>query len=823
MPVLINKESGLAENLSPEQMQGAISTGSHHVALNDPEGNAITAAYADAPSLMKQGYSQPSTEQLQGMLKYAKYSTPEEQAKAFAEGIGEGALGPLATLGEKALGVKSEDIRNRAEVHSGTKTAGTLTGFIGSAITGEGLAPVLGAIGKSASSLLPKATGAIAKLAVQEGASMATLQAGDEVSKMITEDPNQSFQTAITHVGLAAAMGGAGGAALGAISPLWKSTIGSKASQLIEDFKGRLGYHMNNPDPVGAVTEELQSHYSNVKNAAENVYGTQGLKSQDIAKMVPREITPEIGVQGDDVLKATDKMMAKAQAEPGIYQGSRLQAVNDYKNRLSSVLDNVNSTPAERFEALNEFKKGIGSLKGWNPLQPIAEKPGAKLIGDLYNSVKEGLENPEVWGKAAERQQAINKGFSEFLPTLKDFEKKFTTEMAGERVIDPGKVSTYMNQLGKPNAEIKQTMLDNFLRASEKYQKVITDTHANLGLDAPQINSSLSAAKASLDQLSPGAKLADVFVKKSLSKLAGSGLGATVGGAIGHTIGLGGIGALVGEHALGPFFSTILPVLVKPLMGGAADAEGLKGAVDYLTAVAKGSSLVEKAAKNVFKPSGEVISSSFIPNERDITRLDNILKQNQVDPSQMLNNQSKVGSYLPNHATAQGQLSANATNYLNSLRPNTDKQAPLDQKPTSNAIQKSQYRNALIIAQQPLSILSKIKSGEITPNDLKTFTTIYPDLHNKLASKLTEQMIEAKSKGTTIPYKAQMGLSMFLGTSLASSMSPKNILINQAVGMPSQQQQQPQGHLKSSMRDLSKGPARDLTPIQSREQDRTKA
>jgi hypothetical protein len=59
-----------------------------------------------------------------------------------------------------------------------------------------------------------------------------------------------------------------------------------------------------------------------------------------------------------------------------------------------------------------------------------------------------------------------------------------------------------------------------------------------------------------------------------------------------------------------------------------------------------------------------------------------------------------------------------------------------------------------------------------------------------MANKITTQMAAARSKGETIDYKTRMGLSLFLGQPLDSTMSPMAI---QAAQPPSPQPMQQQG------------------------------
>lgn len=262
--------------------------------------------------------------------------------------------------------------------------------------------------------------------------------------------------------------------------------------------------------------------------------------------------------------------------------------------------------------------------------------------------------------------------------------------------------------------------------------------------------------------------------------MAGEGLGAAIGAGVGHLVGAGGIGALIGEHALGPFISSILPAITKPLLSSEASGPGLKTAIEYGLQVAKGEALVTKAAKNVFKSGAEVIPMRQVA-ENDREKLDKRLQELQTNPESLLAVGGDVGHYLPEHNSAMGETAMRSVQYLNSLRPNTQRRAPLDQEPKPSQMQNAPYKRALNIAIQPLSVMTHIKEGTLIPQDVVSLKTMYPALYPKLAQNLTNSMINHVSDGGTVPYKTRMPLSIFLGEPLDSSLTASSISSAQAI------------------------------------------
>lgn len=1154
---------------------------------------------------LPQGPAQSSEQQANAMeaqeeTLQQQYGTPGQQAIAGAEAVGRGVAGPLAPMAERALGVNPEDIRGREEANPITSAVGTIGGLLSP--VGQGaLLEQAGA--KAAGKIVGEGILAGAtRGAVKVAAENALYQSGDEVSKMILQDPNQTVQSAIANVGLAGIIGGATGGVLGAVSPLWKAKVGNKASQFAADFRGRMKEHLEDPDRVGTFTDELATYYNNIKASASEVYGPKGLKAQEIKKLLPGgevvpefnpkiravaedyakskgftidhnppvsvnpevgakiakayeemphdpnnpevksaynalinetldqyqfikntglkidPITPEMknpypnsrammndiknnnhlyyypteqgfgttskisdhplltptqeelngkpllandvfrivhdyfgharegngfgpkgeenawmyhkqmfspeaqkamttetrgqnswvnfgpygesnrtnpqktvyadqkagilpewvqekklvhfsnkpqplseiipeqqgtGVMGEErkrdnrvprsyfyeqgtehekfvtgqakykyliahpgkildlssdeakpILEASrdtspygahgidataleknikaagyngyqntkginpgvialfkkskvehiqklsrDLTMGQIQSELqpeaqdqvsniglqlGIPTATKLLGENTtkkitnqmemintksekalqemadkqvpprYINKFKADLDNFqaiatdpNASPAEVFNATQEYKQTLqGYSKGnYGPFAIPSYHEAYDFLNTtkgLGKDVREALEDSSVWGKAADRQKEINKAFKDYLPALQDFEKKFTTKTAdGERVLDPGKASTYFNQLGKPSAELKQSFLKDFLDASEKYKQVIADTHTNLGLQTPIDSTSTNAIWNTLKEQTHGAKLADIFVKK-LGDTSGKLLGGAVGGLLGHLLPVPGseiMGALIGEHAIGPFLGSIMPALAKPMMEKAANGSGLKSATEYSYDALKGKQLSDGAIKNLFKAGSKVIPDHKMPNKQQREKLDTALQKLQKDPSSLANISGQVGHYLPDHSVAVGSTVSNIVAFLNRFRPSEAPRAPLDPpRPVSKPVS-SQYNRLLDIANQPLTVIQSIKDNTITSHDVVALQTMYPALYKALQSKMMEEIVREQAESGSVPYNLRMGLSMFLQQPLDSTMQP--IAILSAQPMPKIQEPQP--------------------------------
>ncbi len=241
---------------------------------------------------------------LQQQALHDQYSTPGQLAKTAVEGVGHGVAGPAFTALETGLLGNADEQRMRAEQHPVLSGASEAVGFVAPALISGGAslgaragisgaakaasiaskaaefsqAGLLEKVGLKAAASLGLSASKEAKIlskigakTINEATQMAMLQAGDEASKMIQKDPEQTADSALAHVGLAAGLGGVFGLGTSSAGQLWKATAGPKAVKFAADFTGRLAHHVDQPGALKAVSGEMEGLYSSVKNLEKGV------------------------------------------------------------------------------------------------------------------------------------------------------------------------------------------------------------------------------------------------------------------------------------------------------------------------------------------------------------------------------------------------------------------------------------------------------------------------------------------------------------------------------------------------------------------------
>jgi hypothetical protein len=310
----------------------------------------------------------------------------------------------------------------------------------------------------------------------------------------------------------------------------------------------------------------------------------------------------------------------------------------------------------------------------------------------------------------------------------------------------------------------------------------------------------------------------------------------------------GGLTDLIKTHIMGTVAEKVLnkaiPKIGQKIIGPAVlkmassnVGEGLYEALDHATSCSQGAQQISRGIEGLFGSMGnKAIDAESSEKDRDKVKdfisdggVDKQIQDaneqipaptpqfaegGEVPPMKELTQPSSVAKIWPEQntmlATAKGRISG----YLNSIRPlPSSSKLPFDSE-RKDPQKEHDYDKAIDLANKPLSILNKIKSGSLGTRDMKHFSSMFPELHQTLSKKITEKIMQnSLDEEKKPPYHVRQALSLFMGTNLDSSLSQPNMAAAQSVFLQQKVQQQPRPASKSS---LSKIGQNAQTPDQSR-------
>lgn len=866
-----------------------------------------------------------------------KYGTPGQQAITALEGIGKGALGPIAPAVETSLGVDPEDIRARSETNPVTAGVGEAAGLVGSLyIPGVGQANVLSKAGKAAQAVTGLAKVAegsslgfkVGSVAVAQAAEMAVYQGGDEVAKMILKDPDQTAETAMTNIGLATVLGGGIGAGFGSVSPLWSATIGPKFEKTLSGLKDHLngGGKLKLPEEIEAAQKTLGIEISPATRAgmsgdpkAAAMYN-ELRESQNPAiindiktleKGSSDAITKSLGIDTADILAyneadtghnlrntflkeykekygpVADQLSARDAVAEGmaITDDSRLKLYGDLlENGMKQV-----GTDSPFYKLYHDYGNRILAKSTLGELDKLSTEIGRSMrsmgtnnnekfvLNDIYNSLKSFKEEQVVsqtkmgYGPGGFAKQGADvlaqrdmasQGYKQFAEMSDKLMNHLGVgDFRGykglvDKLNEAGPEALLRKFSPKGDADLIPFLYGHFpetfkLVQENELKKLIKpavlaakgENDINIKKLSSIIEKGLAGEKAYIESiLSPEAlqkiKAADALVN-ALPEFKSSGtagwmtkmyknMPASVMAAVGWVTSHNPVSAYLAGH-LAQYLGKSAPDALKLsfLKFIASDApikaSGFKAMADLMVATYKGEKLITQSVNNIFKPSIRVLSDIQMPSTRQIERLDKLVASNEQQPNDTFNMATKdndLAHYMPHQQVALSKSAANVMTYLKGLKPKSFKSGPLNRAIEPSTQEVERYNRALEVAQQPAVVLQHIKDGTLLPSDVLDIKSMYPALYNSMVSKLSNEMVNSQHAEEPIPYKTRLGLSLFLGQPVDSSMSPDSILKAQPPP-PQPPQAQGGGNVKRSTSSLGKKTINSsMTPTQGAESSR---
>lgn len=304
-----------------------------------------------------------------------KYSTPSQSALSAAEGAGEAATFGLSTAVERGLGVKAEDIRGRKEANPGWNTAGQIAAL---AVPG---APEAEALSKAGAALpgLVGVSGKLATAAVRAAGEGALLQGGDEVSKMLSNDPQQSAETMVANIGLGAVLGGVAGTAFHAISPLWAARNADKVGEALGKVKSVV-----NPATdaeIASARAEAAAQTGAAENAGQTVEPPKNF--EEMARRVQAAKLPEGSLDmplAGEVQKADQTLGSQFPMHPIQEEALKSKIAQDQYSSLRDMAGKEGDA-ARMYEGAQRYEAGAKLDEAINNISP-----GYKPTTDAYDA-----------------------------------------------------------------------------------------------------------------------------------------------------------------------------------------------------------------------------------------------------------------------------------------------------------------------------------------------------------------------------------------------------------------------------------------------------
>ena len=369
----------------------------------NPQGELKSIPGEQLEDAKAQGYKEASPEDFHNWQNEQEYGGPGGAIKAFAQEAGSAATFGLLPAIQTGLGYTNPyELEGLKEAHPIATGLGGVAGLVGPSLipgVGEYTAGSLltkageaaeSAVGlgkvseaaqaaakfrkagmsaadatKAADKLYQVSMGAkIGSAAVKGAVETALYSSGDEVGKLLT-DPEASVDSTMINVGLSGVLGGAFGAGIGSVSPLWSATLGPKATKMIEGIMSKDGSSSIVDEPI-----------------------------QKALQMLGIEAKPEIkSLLGNSELVTN---AARNLAEKSTIGGSKMrEALAEFKNTLGdTLLDIIQKSPEDLKGLEGVSMEQVGSAMGDTLKDKL--KAIAKPIDEAYAGTQSEFAGYEI-------------------------------------------------------------------------------------------------------------------------------------------------------------------------------------------------------------------------------------------------------------------------------------------------------------------------------------------------------------------------------------------------------------------------------------------
>lgn len=238
--------------------------------------------------------------------------------------------------------------------------------------------------------------------------------------------------------------------------------------------------------------------------------------------------------------------------------------------------------------------------------------------------------------------------------------------------------------------------------------------------------------------------------------------------------------------------SYVYPAIMKVLSSG--ETRGIWNALDYTNKMSQGAKKISNTVGSLF---GEGAQQSYnggleaddreklrkfiddggmekqIQNSNQAPEAPAYAEGGQVKPIEP-EQPNTLATHFPNQSMAIDTAKSRIYSYLSGIKPQPQNGLPFDVDHKNHAKENS-YNRALDIANKPLSVLDHVHAGTILPEHISHLNAMYPEVKSHLVKKITEKMIESKSKGHVPSYRVRQGLTMLMGSPMDTTFTQQAI------------------------------------------------
>jgi len=234
---------------------------------------------------------------------------------------------------------------------------------------------------------------------------------------------------------------------------------------------------------------------------------------------------------------------------------------------------------------------------------------------------------------------------------------------------------------------------------------------------------------------------------------------------------------------------------------------------------------IKSGVKSIFEVGDKVIKAEITNTDKDDERIKEDLEKYSADPELFINEMEAKTSALydnaPKIAGSFHETATRATVFLASKLPKVPPKKPLGMTYQLSKADVAKFNRYLDAINNPLKLLKQVEAGNLNQDYVEAVKTVYPSMYAKMQDGIMDELTTLEQDTIKkMPYRVKMGLSMLLGTDLASGLGAQSIVANQP------KLNEPKGVNQGAIRPTQGGISKlklaslALTPMQKASQDK---
>lgn len=453
------------------------------------------------------------------------------------------------------------------------------------------------------------------------------------------------------------------------------------------------------------------------------------------------------------------------------------------------------SANAQLFTAIDDTKRAFGRWtkaaqaveKKSDPLALMRGRATRDRLQGIYEDMRQGLENEELWGKAAEDQAKINAAWSKQIDAQRVFDSKLTTNVGRDpknpwvdiRRVDPAKADAYVGGLTNPNNDLVHSAIRKYVESTRELSEAIGrswELPAEKAAHVARVGEAAKAFDGTLSKAENALTLANQFqaLKSAESGSAADMVtGAIFGGGLGGPIG-GILGAAAG--AMAKPANTIARLAALERLMNKVDlriGSSIRGFFRNVGRKTEPASLRLGSRWDMATGTAEERGAKGDAFLKSVAMITELATTPEASTRRVADSLAGLEQAAPQTSAALSAQTMRVTTFLaGKIPPGMSDPYALNgrnARPMVSESEKARFLRYVAAANDPTTVLEDMQHGRLSPEAVEALRACYPKLYDQVRGQIIDHLVTQQSE---LPYGKRVQLGVLFDAPTDATLDP---------------------------------------------------